>query len=223
MILLMVLLSYIIVKSYKTKNQQITHFLNFKIQHYMKKLMFITLLAVGLVGNAQITKFKLSEYGLKHGLTNYFIIKLPNKSKAQIQKTALDWTLSKPLKGMAIGALNSVNQNKIGLIQFHIIRNSILTFGEKPQNLLSEYSINIHAKDQGLFVSYNYIKTNKHTDDQCLRISNSIILTGSSLEEDDVRYMFENGIIKPEYANDKKVYESVINEVGLSLAKRFKL
>lgn len=189
----------------------------------MKKLMFITLLAVGLVGNAQITKFKLSEYGLKHGLTNYFIVKLPNKSKAQIQKMALDWTLSKPLKGMDIGALNSVNQSKIGLIQFHIIRNSILTFGEKPQNLLSEYSLNIHAQDQGLFVSYNYIKTNKHADDRCIRISNSIILTGSSLEEDDVRYMFENGIIKPEYANDKKVYESVINEVGLSLAKRFKL
>lgn len=179
--------------------------------------MIITLLVIGLVSNAQITKFKLSE----HGSTCCFILKLPNKSKVQIKKMALSWTLSKPLKGMEIGALNSANKNKVSLIQFHIIRNGVLTFGEKPKNLLSEYSLNIDARDQSLYVSYNYIKTNKHADDRIIRISNSNILTGSMLEEDDVRYMFENGVIKPEFANDKKVYESVINEVGLSLAKSF--
>jgi len=188
----------------------------------MKKIMIFTLLAIGLVSNAQITKFELSKYGLKHGLTCNFIMKLPSKTKAQIQQMALNWVISKPLKGMDIGTLNSVNKSKVGLIQFHINRNEILTFGEKPQNVLSQYSINIYTDDQLLKISYNYIRTNK-SDDRIIRISNSIILTGNFLEESDVRDMFENDIIKPEFVNDKKVYESVINEVGLSLAKSFKL
>lgn len=170
----------------------------------MKKLMIIALLTLGLNSNAQIEKFELSKHGIKHGLTCYFHIELPNKSKAQIQKMALNWTLSKPLNGMNIGRLNSQSS---GLIQFHINRNEILTFGDKPHSELLQYSLNIHANDQRLSVSYSYIRhVNK----------------GNLLEEDYVRDMFVNDIIKPEFANDKRVYESAINEVGLSLAKKFK-
>lgn len=175
---------------------------------HMKKLMIIALFAVGLASSAQIKKFELSEYGINHGLTCYFTIKLPNKSKEQIKKIALAWTLSKPLKGMDIGALNSVNQSRIGLLQFHINTSAILTFGGKPQNQQLQYSINIHTGDQSLSVSYNYIKN---------------LNKGTFLEENYVRDMFENDAIKSELANDKKVYESVINEVGLSLAKKFKI
>lgn len=159
--------------------------------------------------NSQVKKYELTHYGLQYGPTGSFKINLQGKTKTQIYKTLLKWTVSKPLLGMDIGTINSSKPSS-GLLQFHINRNKVLTFGSKPINMSLNYSLSVLISDGNVLIKYNYIRYLNREEDRMLY-------------DHKITEMFKNGIIKTEFENDKKVYESVINEVGESICKIFRI
>ena len=90
------------------------------------------------------------------------------------------------------------------------IQFKVLTFGSKPVNTSLNYSLSLIISDGNILIKYNYIKYLNREEDRMLYDRN-------------ITEMFKDGKIKPEFENDKKVYESVINEVGESICKIFRI